>query len=623
MNGYTYQLEGIEAKALEQYGKDVFLSRDFLYSIVEIEDPKERIRVRELCLIVAKDKGIHSEFQKVLKAYEDEADQLRCEEEIALYNNTEFSFDHTQLMCGHWTGNDKGVCRDTQKGTKVWASRIPIVPIALLENINTQTEKVQLRYRKGHIIKDVICDRKIAASSSNIVNLANDGVEVTSENAKELVSYISYCITQNIEILPRYKSFSQLGWNDYGFMPYTSEAVFDGENENKGLFAAIAESGDFEVWRATAAEARKKLLIRLMMAASFCSVLIGKTGALPFVFHLFGGTGTGKTVALMLAMSIWGNPAMGKMTRTMNMTANAMMATAAFLKDLPFAGDELQTIKSKWENYDQLIMRVTEGIDRGRMEYNKMADIKTWNCSFLFTGEEPCTKASSGGGVKNRVIEAEIESPLFAGTSGNEITNVIRKNYGHAGKIFIEYVKDNMPLIDDLFKKKVQEILNETQTTSKQASSMALMLVADGIAQDLFFQDEENLTVGAVSKYLFNEREVDAAERAYAFIIDHIAQNSSRFEPDNHGERWGVIDDIKKEATIIKSTLVRELTENGIEFDSIKKDWAKRGYLRKSNQDRYSHKLHPHGCESAHYVIIHIPDPDPVEDETDYNDEDF
>lgn len=59
MNTYTYQLEGIEAKALEQYGKDVFLSRDFLYSIVEIEDPKERIRVRELCLIVAKDKGIH------------------------------------------------------------------------------------------------------------------------------------------------------------------------------------------------------------------------------------------------------------------------------------------------------------------------------------------------------------------------------------------------------------------------------------------------------------------------------------------------------------------------------------------------------------------------------------
>lgn len=183
------------------------------------------------------------------------------------------------------------------------------------------------------------------------------------------------------------------------------------------------------------------------MAASFASVLVAKVGALPFVFHLWGGTGTGKTVALKIAMSIWGNPKMGKLVRTMNMTVNSMMSTAAFLNSLPFAGDELQTIKSRWENYDQLIMRITEGIDRGRMnDKGKQGETKTWACSFLFTGEDPCTRLNSGGGVKNRVIEAEVTEPMFSKTEGNEVSVFVEKSYGTAGKKFVEYVSgiDNL-----------------------------------------------------------------------------------------------------------------------------------------------------------------------------------
>ena len=50
----------------------------------------------------------------------------------------------------------------------------------------------------------------------------------------------------------------------------------------------------------------------MMMAASFASVLLEPLKVLPFVLHLWGTTGTGKTVALMVAMSIWGNPQNGR-----------------------------------------------------------------------------------------------------------------------------------------------------------------------------------------------------------------------------------------------------------------------------------------------------------------------
>lgn len=59
------------------------------------------------------------------------------------------------------------------------------------------------------------------------------------------------------------------------------------------------------------------------MAASFASVLLEPLGCLSFVFHLWGGSGTGKTVGMMVAASVWGNPAEGALTRTLNSTPNA------------------------------------------------------------------------------------------------------------------------------------------------------------------------------------------------------------------------------------------------------------------------------------------------------------
>ena len=85
----------------------------------------------------------------------------------------------------------------------------------------------------------------------------------------------------------------------------------------------------------------------------------------------------------------------------MNATQVSLGRTASFLHSVPFAGDELQIIKSRWDNYDQLIMFLTEGIDRGRGKaYGGIEELKQWRCCFLFSGEEPITKDGSGGGAK-------------------------------------------------------------------------------------------------------------------------------------------------------------------------------------------------------------------------------
>jgi uncharacterized protein (DUF927 family) len=340
------------------------------------------------------------------------------------------------------------------------------------------------------------------------------------------------------------------------------------------------------------------------MAASFASPLISRVHALPFVWHLWGGTGSGKTVATMCAMSIWGNPRLGAMTRTMNMTQNSMMATAAFLRDLPFAGDELQIIKEKFGSYDKLIMAVTEGVDRGRMSYNKNEPMKTWSCSFLFTGEDPVTHFSSGGGVINRVIEAEASERLVA--DGNGTVEFINANHGLVGEEYINALKSLGEDVKEMYGKYYASVLQcLPDTTDKKAQTAALMLTADLIASTYIF-DREPMSLNDIIPLLKTADEVSISERAHTHIMDVIAMNANRFygtdnDEHNNGEIWGKV--TSQEVVINKNVLCRLLCESGFEFDSVKGDWAKRGYIRPNSQGKFMHQTKVAGVK-ANYVCL-------------------
>ena len=379
-------------------------------------------------------------------------------------------------------------------------------------------------------------------------------------------------------------------------MPYTDSIAFDGDDQFKHLYKAISHKGKLQEWIDFIRPLRANLDLRLCMAASFASPLIELIGENPFVFHLWGGTGSGKTVAIMAAMSVWGNPAMGALTRTMNMTQNSMLSTASFLRNLPFAGDELQTIKSRWQNYDNLIMCITEGVDRGRMTYNTVNDTKAWKCSFLFSGEEPCIKQASGGGAKNRVIEVECKNKIIE--NGNIVANYVRTHYGNAGKPYIDRVLTAD--VSAMYSETFTDILDKTDTTDKQAGAMAIMMIADHIASNLFWPDEPELNIKQISGCLCSSGEVDIAERSYQFVQGAIAENRNNFEPESR-QVWGSIDG--QFAYINKNVLSRIMDEQGFDFDAVKSKWADKGYLERSKQGRYFQNLQKNGVKALYVKI--------------------
>lgn len=497
------------------------------------------------------------------------------------------------LSLEKWRVTDTGVkCVETKGGKdlEIQVSPIPLLPSALLHNVDTGEEKVELSFYKRGQWHSITVLRSEVANKSKIVNLADRGVEVSTTTAGRLSDYLSSVIAGSLDEIPYRASSSSLGWHGDEFSPYTEHIVFDGEDYYRGLYNAVKEKGDFAAWLDFIGPLRSNVELRLCMAASFASPLIARIGENPFVFHLWGGTGTGKTVALMVAMSIWGDPTAGKLTRTMNMTANAMLQTAAVMKNIPFAGDELQTIKNAFDGYDKLIMQITEGIDRGRMKFDKLQPVKSWACAFLFTGEEPCTRSNSGGGVFNRVIEIECKSKLIQ--DGNAVANFVRENYGIAGKQLVEDLKrsDYRPRYRQL----KDNIIQTHDTTEKQAGAMALLLLADEIASRLFWPSEEPLTVEQLRPYLHSTEEVDTPERAYSFVLDLIASNSGNFLDENgcgdSFQVWGKLDD-SGGVYFINSILTDKLKEAGFDLAAVKSKWLERGYSRRDRNGNFRHPI--------------------------------
>ena len=527
--------------------------------------------------------------------------RAKVEPEAVAVNRTNFPDQPLALDAGDWTADGDGVKRMVQDRNgnmkEEYASRLPVLPLEILRNTEEGTEKIRLGFYKYGKWNSILVPRSSAASSVKIVELADMGLDVTSENARLLVKYLADVTSLNMDAIPVVKSCRHMGWAGETFLPYTDEIRLDSEAQYKDLIASVSSRGDLQAWIDFTAELRRNTVLRLLMGAAFASPLIAKVNALPFVFHLWGGTGTGKTAGIMAAASIWGDPRPGRLVRTVNMTVNSMMQMASVLRNLPFFGDELQTVKSRYENYDNLIMQVTEGINRGRMTNTALQQQMIWENAFVFTGEEPCTQNVSGGGVKNRVIEVECTDNVLE--NGNSVVNFINNNYGLAGQEYIRLL-GKYP-VRELFEKKMKNILDATGTSEKQAMAMALILTADRLAGWAFYPEEEALTAEDVKPFLKVQTDIDVAKRAYREIMGVILEHEVNFKPDMNAMRWGRMGSTFVE--INKTVLVRELRNIGFHFDAVKKQWAEQGYLLKNAYGKYASRASIDG-ENAYYVCL-------------------
>lgn len=529
-----------------EYTKEDFLTPAPYEAILAIPNPFEREVATNRLAEYAKAIGIGpSGFKKMMKTYI----ESKTQNDRMIYTDrvTEFTGQKLELDAGEWQADDFGISRRGKFGEEI-ACPHPILPIERLVNIDTGEEKLRLAFCKGDKRwREVISDKKTLASNTAILSLANMGVAVTSENSRALVRYISDMENLNYDLIPESKSISRLGYIEgEGFSPYVEGLIFDGDMNFRHIFESIRHAGKREKWLELAKSLRQgDVMARIVLAASFASVLVEPCGSLPFFVHLWGAdSGTGKTVALMLAASVWGNPEMGRYIQTFNSTLVGREKLAAFLNHLPLIVDELQLARDSRGKLQFDVYALAEGVGRTRGNKNGGVDkTPTWRNCILTSGETPITGAGSGAGAVNRVIEIECSASHRIIEDGHATAGTLRKNYGFAGREFAEklYSENHVDRAQELYKKHYKA-LSENDTTEKQAMAAAVILTADELATEWLFQDGRAITEQEISGFLASRAAVSSGRRGYEYFCDWAAQNANRLRPDNEqGDVYGTV----------------------------------------------------------------------------------
>ena len=501
---------------------------------------------------------------------------------IYIDNVTNFTNQPLELNAGDWEADDGGIFKKNGYNDEV-ACPHPIMPVERLVNIDTGEEKLQLAFRKGTIWRKIIVSKTVLASSNKVTELAGSGIAVTSQNARAFIQYISDMENMNYYLIPEKKSIGRFGYiPDEGFSPFVDGLIFDGDANFKAMFQTVRSRGSETKWLETAAEVREmSTTAKIILAASFASVLLEPLNCLPFFVHLWGvDSGTGKTVALMVAASVWGDPAVGAYVKTFDGTVVGMEKTAAFLNNLPFCLDELQLAKDSKGRTTFDVYKLAQGVGRTRGNRSGGVDLTpTWRNCILTTGESPLTGTASGAGAVNRVIDIECKSAQAVIKDGMRISGAVKRNYGFAGRKFVErlYQPGVIDQVSERYRALFRD-LSDRDTTEKQAMAAAAIILADELACQWIFSGQQPLTIEQVSEFLASKAAVSAGDRGYKYLCDWVTQNSNKLcgrSENPNIEVLGALEDGR--AYIIRSVFERILQDAGYSTAAMI------SYLKQSN----------------------------------------
>lgn len=494
-----------------------------------------------------------------------------------------------ELQCGMYQCDENGVCYTGRMGEDIHVISHPIMPIKRIVSIDSGEERLQIAFKRGigKQWQTLITKADTVASAQKIIGLSNNGIAVNSENAKEVVRFLSDMVSQNYDDLPSQKSTAHLGWlPDGGFVPYADGIEYDAvDPESKRMYDAFTTKGSRDVWMDIAKRARagKSVPCRIALAGAFAAPLVSKFSALSFIIHFFGTSGMGKSVGLMLSASVWANPHVGDpYVQTFQATKVALEAAAVFSCNAPVYIDESQHIADR-KTLDDLIYMLCQGSSKPRGTKEGGLQLKKrWETCIMTSGEAPLVKSNSGGGALARTIDVDFGNvPFFENSRG--VAETLKENYGFIGPEYIKVLQEK-GVFDAL--RQIQEMyykeLSAHDIHPKQILSASLLLAADKLADEAIFHDGKALKSDDILPYLVTNQQADANFRCYQWLNGFIASNPKRFETDdNNGELWGIRDD--GVIYIIRTVFEKILNDNGYSSTTFL-TWAKmHGKIRYEN----------------------------------------
>ena len=495
-----------------------------------------------------------------------------------------------------WIYSDKGISKiDEKKNMPVTICRTPIILTRRLRSMETGEEKMEVAFKRDGIWSTAIYPRSTIFTARGITVLSDLGCTVTSENAKQVVKFLSALEAANIDIIKKADSTSTFGWQEgKRFIPgHDEDIVLDIDPSQRVLAAAYCQNGTFKDWLETMRPHRKRDKFRFILAAGFTAPLLRIIKQRIFFVYNWGGSKGGKTAGLKAALSAWGDPE--RLMVNFNATQVGLERTASFYCDLPLGIDERQLAGNNQNSLEKIVYMIASGT--GKIRGAKSGGIQamhTWRTVALATGEEPLSTETSQTGVSTRVLEI-YGGPFDDEREASMMHQQSAINCGWAGPAFIGML---MHTDERSITSKYDEMMQFVYQLSKGKSGshiagIAAVALTDAVIDTWLFEGSEWLHRYEVGEFDTKEakdnpealqiapeswerakemaRSIlkeqmdadvgDVNENATQYIIDWILSNKDSFGERVYGTCLGLIEG--QEVYIFPSMLTQALTKAG------------------------------------------------------------
>lgn len=249
---------------------------------------------------------------------------------------------------------------------------------------------------------------------------------------------------ENVFVLPH----TQVGKTaDNDLIVYQASNTLDNRYQSKGTLTQ---------WQSDVAQlvASHSLLV-FSLCTAFTGQLLTPLNQQGGGFHIKGGTSKGKSTALNLASSVWGNPS--SFYRTWKATGNALEHTAYMHNDGFLVLDEIGEIANPKE-LGNIVYMLANGLGKGRMTKQITAKpMHQWKVIFLSSGERSLKDIMQEQGQKTklgqeiRLADIDIDQSQYgifdcvdfaedAAKQSIELAKRLNQSYGVAGIAWIEYI---------------------------------------------------------------------------------------------------------------------------------------------------------------------------------------
>jgi uncharacterized protein (DUF927 family) len=343
--------------------------------------------------------------------------------------------------------------------------------------------------------------------------LIKHGVVAYGKHLDALMAYFASTIRKLQTQFSANRTRNQMGWtpDTLGFVVGELEYTVNGPklappaSGTRQLAASFKPTGSLEEWKQVANFYNNPGLephafaLFVAFGSPLLKFLGGNVvkGAQVHLKH--NGSGSGKSTAQMVANSVFGHP--DDLLMKKEDTYASKMHMLGMMNSLVFTVDEITNEKA--EILSDYAYGFTSGRGKHRMEAqtNKLRSNSTTWCNFTITsGNASVVDAlqqhkSTADGELRRVLEVAVQT--YTGHSKAEIDVVFGKlndNYGVAGPIYIQYILENLPAVQDALYRmqaKIDKELGLDQTDRYYSCLLTCAFVGAKIAQSLLLHDIE------------------------------------------------------------------------------------------------------------------------------------